>query len=129
MAGFSALQEEADRVMAATPYEEPLPMWTLLLYIAEPAGVYEYGTPDLDVAQQTLGWAQWLWNSFRLTTEQRQQGWEERKQEIEAFVGSIQDVLEMVMRAQSWQWDLRVVTRATIVVGPAGEWRLDVATT
>lgn len=115
--------------MVATPYGEQLPMWVLLLHIAEPTAMRFYrGVGDLDEAQQTLGWARFLWNTFRLEREPRLAAFAEHQPALVAFVGDIQTVLEMTMRAQSYQWDLRVVTHAKIEVPPKGEWQLHIVT-
>ncbi|MEI8243705.1 MAG: hypothetical protein WCI17_10600 [bacterium] len=116
--------------MVATPYTEPLPMWVLLLHIAEPTAMRFYrGVGDLDEAQQTLGWAQFLWNTFRLPDEARRAAFAEHGPALEAFAGDIQIVLEMTMRAQSYQWDRRLVAHARIEVPPKGDWQLHIVTT
>jgi|GEM_PF-3819654 len=116
--------------MVATPYTEQLPMWVLMLHIAEPTAMRFYrGAGDLDQAQQTLGWAQFLWNTFRLEREPRLAAFAEHQPALLAFVGDIQLVLQMTIRAQSYQWDRRLVTHAQIEVGPGGDWRLHIVTT
>jgi hypothetical protein len=116
--------------MVTTPCTEQLPMWVLLLHIAEPTPMRFYrGAGDLDRAQQTLGWAQFLWNTFRLEREPRLAAFAEHEPALEAFVDDIQAVAGMTLRAGAYMWDRRVVTHARIEVGPGGDWRLHIVTT
>lgn len=126
MAGFSTLYEEVPTWMHLSDDVE-LPMWVLLLDIAEPAGMRQYGAADLDRARAALGWARFLWNTFRLPTAPRLRTFAMHQAALDAFC-PVRSQLTMVMRAQSWQADRRIVTHAAIEVGPTGEWRLAVAT-
>lgn len=87
------------------------------------------GVGDLDQAQQTLGWAQFLWNTYRLEREPRLAAFAEHQPALLAFVDDIPAVLEMTMRAGAYMWDRRLVTHARIEVPPEGDWRLHIVTT
>ena len=114
--------------MHLIPEDREVPMSMLLLFIAEPAGMRDFGSADIEKARTTLSWARFLWDTFHLPTEPRLRIFAEHDAALMAFAVPLV-VLKMAMRAQSWQWDCRVVTRATIEIGPEGEWQLDVATT
>ena len=130
MAGFTELYKQVDQAMAEHDDDVPLPMWLLLLFIAEPGAMRWFADPyDLIEARPTLAWSQWLWNASRLPYYKRRRVIYRRIGELQKFVCSVEDAREMVLRAQLWPEDLRVVTRATIEVDPTGEWRLDIATT
>lgn len=87
------------------------------------------GVGDLDEAQETLGWAQFLWNTDRLPEEQCLATFAEHEPALEAFVGDFQIVLDMTIRAQAYPWDRRLVTQARIEVPPRGDWQLHIVTT
>jgi hypothetical protein len=128
LAGLFAHYRNLDEVMHLIPEDQEVPMSMLLLFIAEPAGMRDFGSGDIEKARTTLSWARFLWDTFHLPTEPRLRIFAEHDAALMAFAVPLV-VLKMAMRAQSWQWDRRVVTRATIEIGPEGEWQLDVATT
>jgi hypothetical protein len=125
MAGFSGLYEQVDDLLAVEEGASGpiLPMWALMLYIAEPAGLRSGA--DLERARQALLWAGWLWNLVRMPLEARRREAALRTDALEEFVG-LRDSLEMLIRASSWMDDPRVVARVRVEVEPTGAWRIEV---
>ena len=128
MAGVSTLYEQVDQAKAkalADPDDETLvPMWMLLLHVAEPVGLRTCG--DLEEARHMLRWAHWLWNLVRMREEPRKEQLEDWADALDEFTASPKIMLEMTIRAQAWP-DRRVVAAAKIDVLPTGAWQVAVA--
>lgn len=124
---FTPLYAQLDLVLASNDEGalDDLPMWMVVLFVAEPAAMRWYHRWDLEEARGGLAWAQRFWNIGRRRRERRERGFARNEPELARWLNSPRDAYEMRLRASLWPEDRRVLTRAAIEVLPNGAWRLD----
>jgi hypothetical protein len=124
---FTPLYEEMDRVLASNEKDalDNLPMWLVLLFVAEPAAMRRYRATDLEEAKVALAWACSFWNIGRRRPRRRERAFELDEPKLARWLNSKGGAREMVLRASLWRDDRRVVAHAAIKVEPDA-WRLDI---